>query len=89
MVEICKEKNIYFEQVLHSLMLSLPVNQPLVSKYFSDNKAFDKLLECTIHSKLTDNYLDSLLAVIMNAFSFILRLTLYNGSICLGKSFFI
>ena len=46
-------------------MLSLPINQPLARVYFSNNKAFDKLLEYSIHSKLTDK---SLFAVTMNAF---------------------
>ena len=42
---ICKDENIYFEQVFYILMVSLPKNQPLASVYFSNNKAFDKLLE--------------------------------------------
>ena len=64
-LEICKEENIYFELVFYILMLSLPINQPLARVYFSNNKAFDKLLEYSIHSKLTDK---SLFAVTMNAF---------------------
>ena len=50
-------------------MLSLPINQPLASAYFSNNKAFDKPLEYSIFSKLSDdNSLESLFAVIMNTF---------------------
>ena len=66
--EICKEENTSFEQVFYILMLSLPLNQPLASVYFINNKTFDKLLEYIIHSKLTDNFLDFLFAFIMNAF---------------------
>ena len=49
-------------------MLSLPINQPLASVYFSNNKAFDKFLEYSIHYKLTDTSLDSLFVVIVNIF---------------------
>ena len=40
----------------------------------STNKAFDKVLEYSIHSKLSNNSLDLLFAVIMNAFFAILIL---------------
>ena len=68
MVETYKEENIYFRQVFYILMLFLPINQPLPTVYFSNNKALDKLLEYNIYSKLTDNSLDSLFEVIMKAF---------------------
>ena len=63
--EICKEENTSFEQVFYILMLSLPLNQPLASVYFINNKTFDKLLEYIIHSKLTDNFLDFLFALLL------------------------
>ena len=50
------------------LILYLPINQPLASAYFSNNKAFDKFLGYSIHSKSTDNSLESLSTVIMNGF---------------------
>ena len=44
MAEFCKEDNIYLEQAFFILILSLPINRPVGSAYFSNNKAFNKLL---------------------------------------------
>ena len=44
MAEFCKEDNIYLEQAFFILILSLPINRPVGSVYFSNNKAFNKLL---------------------------------------------
>ena len=49
-------------------MLPLSINKLLTSLHFSNTKDFDKLLEYNIHSKLVNNSLDSLFAVIMDAF---------------------
>ena len=56
------KENIYFEQVFYILMLCLLIKQRLASAYFN------KLLRYNIHPKLAYDTLDSLLAVIMNAF---------------------
>ena len=44
MAEFCKEDNIYLEQAFFILILSLPINRPVGGVYFSNNKAFNKLL---------------------------------------------
>ena len=44
MAEFCKEDNIYLEQAFFILILSLPINRPVGSVCFSNNKAFNKLL---------------------------------------------
>ena len=56
------KENIYFEQVFYILMLCLLIKQRLASAYFN------KFLRYNIHPKLAYDTLDSLLAVIMNAF---------------------
>ena len=62
-----KKTNLLKAGICYTLMLSLPINQPLASVYFSNNKAFHKLLHYSIHSQLTDNLLYSLFLVNMNA----------------------
>ena len=51
------------------------------SRYFSNNKAFSKLLEYSIRPKSIDNFLDSLPAVIWKVFLSILRLGLWHDNI--------
>ena len=79
--EISKEEKIYFRQVLYTLIVSLLIHQTSASVYFR------RLLKYKIYSELTYNTLDPLLAVIMNAFLFILRLALRNSNTCLSSDF--
>ena len=65
-----KQENISFEQVIYNLFFDAAfiTHKSTFGLYFSNNKAFNKLLEYNIFSESTDNILESLSARYTNAF---------------------
>lgn len=59
--DVCKEENIFFEQVFYSLfsMLSLSTHKSSFGAYFLQQQRFHELLEYSVRSKSTDDFLDS------------------------------